>query len=344
MDAMTRCLITGASGFVGSNLAARLRAEGWEVRCLVRATSRVEHLEPLGVELARGRLDDSESLAAAVADVDYVFHVAGRTVAFHADQFTQDNVEGSRRLAAAAAAQPRPPVLTMVSSLAAGGTGTLKIPRTEDLPDAPVSAYGRSKLAAEAAVLAAAGKAPVSIVRPPMVFGQGDRASLQIFRGMKMLPVHPSPGMRRFPVSLIHVTDLCDALLRVALHGERVPRTGATGSAAGRPGEGKYYVAADRDITYGQMGQLAAAAAGWTVLTLPLPRPIFWAAGSIGEVVGRMRRRPSIINFDKIREATARGWVCSDKKIRQQLRYTPRATLEERFAETVKWYREQGWI
>lgn len=338
---MTRCLITGASGFVGTNLARRLREQNWTVRCLVRETSRVEELEPLGVELVRGSLHDVASLAAACADVDVVFHLAGRVAALRAAEYEHDNVEGTRQVAEACGGQSRPPVLVMVSSLAAGGPGTPQAPRRESDVEQPVSAYGRSKLAAERAMIAAAGRAPVSIVRPPMVFGQGDRASLQIFRGMKLLPVHPSPGLRRFPVSLVHVADLCDALVRVAIHGERV---GVDAVNHAGSGAGIYYVAADRNITYGELGQLASAAAGWAVATLPLPTPIFWLAGSIGEVVGRIRGKPSILNFDKVREATAKGWVCSDEKIRRELGYQPAATLETRFAETVAWYREHGWL
>jgi nucleoside-diphosphate-sugar epimerase len=337
---MTRCLITGASGFVGTNLAAHAQERGWQVRCLVRATSRVDRLKALNVELAPGHLHDAESLHAACTNVDVVFHLAGRVAALRASQYTFDNVEGSRQVAQACAAQMQPPVLVMVSSLAAGGPGTPAAPRQETDADQPVSAYGRSKLAAEAALVAAAGRSPVSIVRPPMVFGEGDRASLQIFRGMKMIPVHPSPGLRRFPVSIIHVADLCEALMRVARDGERANTSGDETTN----GQGVYYVAADRNITYGEMGQLAARAAGWAVAPLPLPTPIFWLAGSLGEAVGRLRGRPSIINFDKVREATARGWICSDEKIRRQLGYQPAATLESRFADTVAWYREHGWL
>jgi nucleoside-diphosphate-sugar epimerase len=336
---MSRCLITGASGFVGSNLASHLQREGWDVRCLVRQTSKLDQLEPLDVELVRGVLDDLGSLKTAATNVDVVFHLAGRTAALRASDFHRDNVEGTRRLAQACAAQPHPPTLVMVSSLAAGGPATLKSPRKETDPERPVSAYGRSKLAAEQAAMAE--NLPLSIVRPPMVFGQADRASLALFRSIKFLPLHLSPGLRRFPLSLVHVADLCDAMLRIAVDGERVD---LNGTQSPDPARGKYYVAADRHVTYGQLGQLAAAAAGWAVASVPLPTPIFWFAGSLGEAVGRLRKRPALINFDKVREATAKGWVCSDEKIRAQLGYRPAAPLEQRFAETVAWYREHGWL
>jgi nucleoside-diphosphate-sugar epimerase len=338
---MSRCLITGASGFVGSNLARRLTREGWDVRCLVRGTSRLDQIESLGAELVQGSLDDPESLKRAAAGVDAVFHLAGRTIAFRASDYMRDNAEGTRRLAEACEAAEQPPVFVMVSSLAAGGPGTPKAPRREEQAEKPVSAYGRSKLGAERALAVLAGKMPISIVRPPMVFGQADRASLQMFLQFKRLPVHPSPGFRRFPVSLIHVTDLCDAIVRIADRGERLP---AGGDGAAAIGVGKYYAAAERHVTYGQFGQLAARAAGWRIMPLPLPKPIFWFAASLGEAVGRLRKRPAIVNIDKVREATAKGWICSDEKIRAALGYKPGATLEERFAETVAWYREYKWI
>ena len=338
---MSRCLITGASGFVGSNLAQRLSRDGWEVRCLLRATSRLELLGNVPFERVEGGLSDADSLRRAVQGVDYVFHVAGRTAAFKASQYFEDNVEGSRRLAEACAAQPTPPGLLMVSSLAAGGTGTIKAPRTEANPEHPISAYGRSKLAAEQMLATYADRLAVSIVRPPMVFGHADRASLQLYRTLRKLPLHLSPGIRRFPVSLVYAPDLCDAIVRIAARGERLP---APADSPPNVSQGKYYVAANRDVTYSEMGRLAARAAGWRVAAIPVPTPIFWIAGAIGETVGRMRGRATLINFDKVREATARGWVCSDEKIRTTLGYQPAATLEQQFADTVEWYREHGWL
>ena len=338
---MRRALITGASGFVGSNLARRLTSAGWQVRCLVRPTSRTASLSTLGAELVAGSLADVASLQTAIAGVDIVFHLAGRVAAYRRDEFVRDNVEGTRAVAAAVAAQPSPPTLLFVSSLAAGGPGTIEHPRHENQSDRPVSAYGRSKLAAEAAAIeAAAGAAPVSIVRPPMVFGQGDRASLALFRSVKYMPFHLVPGLRRFPLSLVHVADLCAALELVAQHGERATPADADPQSGG----GRYYVAADRPVTYGELGRLAGRACGRLVAPVPAPRPLFWVAGAVGEVVGRVRRRPAILNFDKVRESMAPGWVCSDDKIRTALGYAPGAPLEDRLAETVNWYRAHGWL
>jgi nucleoside-diphosphate-sugar epimerase len=338
---MPRSLVTGATGFVGSNLAKHLRQQGWDVRCLVRDIQRAKHLEELGAELTLGRLDDFDSLVRAVADVDVVFHAAGRLHALTDQQFTADNVEGTRNVARACTETSRPPALIFISSLAAGGPSRPGEPRLEGDEDRPISAYGESKLAAERAAAALAYEVPLSIVRPPIIFGQRDLLGLKIFRGVQKLRLHVVPGLRKFPVSVVHVSDLCDALVRVAERGARVAP-----SSKGRPNTaaGTYHVAAERTIMYGELGRLAARAIGCRAVALPVPKILFWFLGGLAEVYGRMRGRPGLLNLDKIREAVAPGWECSDEKIRAELGYQPAATLEERFAETADWYREHGWL
>lgn len=333
---MSRCLITGASGFVGSNLAATLAAEGRPVRCLIRPTSNTQWLDALNVETVVGSLSDADSLQTAISGVSHVYHVAGRTTALRREEFTETNVQGSQRIAEACARQTTPPTLTMVSSLAAGGPGTAKQPRKESDPDTPVSAYGQSKLAAEHAVARFADRLPISIVRPPIIFGPADHASLALYRTLRASRLHLLPGYRSMAVSLIYVADLCHALAQVAERGARV--------VSGNHQRGVYYVAADRWVSYPEFGRLAGAAAGYRAIPVPAPRALFWVVGGVGELIGRLRRKPHLLNFDKVREALAPGWVCSDEKIRNELGYRPAAPLEQRFAETVAWYRREGWL
>ncbi|MCA9260252.1 MAG: NAD-dependent epimerase/dehydratase family protein [Planctomycetales bacterium] len=338
---MPRCLVTGVSGFVGRNLCCTLIRESWQVRGLIRRAEQGESLREAGGEAALGALADADSLDSALAGVDVVFHVAGRTAAFCEDEFRQDNVEGTRSVAAACARQSSPPKLVVVSSLAAGGPAPPDSPRTEILPATPISAYGRSKLDAEIAAREFAGQVNISVVRPPVIFGPGDRASLAMYRQMKFLPMHLSPGWSPLPISIVYVHDLCDALLRIALGGDRLAAHPADAEQAGA---GVYYVAGARNIDYAEMGKLAATAAGWAIAVIPVPLPIFWTLGTVGETIGRLRRRPVVLNRDKVREAAACGWVCDDAKLRRQLAYRPAAPLETQFEETVAWYRRERWI
>jgi len=334
-------LVTGATGFVGSNLVAHLLKQDWPVRCLIRDKLRAAPLQQLGAELSLGSLEDQESLDRATAETDVVFHLAGRIRALSSQEFIKDNAEGTRRVAEACAAQNNPPVMVLVSSMAAGGPSRPGTPRRESDTDQPVSDYGRSKLAAERAATALSNEVPISIIRPPIIFGPGDRSSLTIFRGVKSLRLHAVPGFRKFPVSIVYVADLCEALVRIAEGGERAV---ATKNGSSDSSTGKYYIAAERTIKYGELGSLAGQALGYSTLVLPLPKAFFWLAGGSIEILGQIRRRPTVLGIDKIREAVATGWECSDEKLRQGLGYQPTLPLEQRFAETAAWYRQHGWL
>jgi len=339
---MPRMLVTGATGFVGSNLVAHLRKQEWPVRCLVRDKDRAVPLEKLGAQLALGTLDNPQSIERAVAETDVVFHLAGRIRALNSQEFTKDNVDGTRHVAEACAAQEKPPVMVLVSSMAAGGPSRPGTPRRESDTDQPVSDYGRSKLAAERAATRLADEVPVSIIRPPIIFGPADRASLTLFQAVKSFRLHLVPGIRKFPVSIVHVTDLCEALVRIAERGERAVAAAQNGSSDNA--KGKYYIAAERTLQYGELGTLAGQAVGRSPLVLPLPKAIFWLMGGAIEIAGQIRRQPAAFGIDKIREAVAPGWECSDEKIRRELGYQPALPLEQHFEETATWYREHGWL
>ena len=338
---MAHALVTGGTGFVGANLVEHLRQYGWEVTCLVRSEARAQHLQSLGGRLVVGSLGDGESLHEAANGCDVVFHVAGRVHALRDEQFQRDNVEGTRNVARACAEQETSPTLVLVSSLAAGGPNKPGQPRREQDEDRPISAYGQSKLAAERAAAAVADEVPLSIVRPPIVFGQRDRSSLAIFRGVNRVRMHVVPGFRSFPVSVVHVADLCAALVRVAEQGQRVQQNS---NSHPETKAGTYFVAAERSLAYGDLGRLAGQALERTAIAMHLPKFLMWLAGGFVEVVGQVRGRPGLLNLDKVREATAPAWECCDEKIRSQLGFQQGASLEERFVETAQWYREAGWL
>ena len=203
-----KALVTGATGFVGSHLAEALRRRGDEVTALVRSPKKAEALAPLGVRVVAGDLDDAGSLVRAVEGQEVVFHVAGLVAARARSEFMRCNRDGTASLVAAATGRGRvalrPGVLD--GRRRAGRTGQAAH-RQE--PARPVTAYGRSKLAAEAAVTAGAFpgyRAPADGVRTARS------------RGAQGLPdgalgVAPVFGDGSQQLSAVHGADLANALV-----------------------------------------------------------------------------------------------------------------------------------
>lgn len=338
---MTTALVTGASGFIGPRLVARLQSAGYDVACLVRRSSNTARLDPLGVRLIVGDVTDPDSLPAALAGVDTVFHLAGKLHAKSLADFLLVNEHGASNLAHACARRETPPTLVLVSSVAAAGPSSPGSANTEDDPPRPISNYGRSKLAGEVAARRFALEAPITIVRPPVVFGPGDRDGLQLFRGLKYTRLHLVPQLKGLPLSLIHADDLADAIARAAEQGERAaPHTRESPAH----GSGLYYAADPRATSWAEAGRMAAAALGVRVLVVRRRKYPFIVPALVGDAVGRLTGKPTLFGMDKLREASASGWVCSNDKAEQQLGFRPAKPLEERYRETVDWYREHGWL
>jgi nucleoside-diphosphate-sugar epimerase len=336
-----RCLVTGATGFIGLHLVRALTAAGHETTCLVRASSRVDELRTLPVRFAAGNVTTGEGVAAAVAGQDVVFHLAGAVRGRTRDDFLRTNCDGVRHVVEGAARCANPPVVVVASSLAATGPSVDGRPHEPGDADRPVSFYGASKLAGEAEARRLAARVPITIVRPPIVFGGGDRASFDWFRSLAWLRLHVVPGFRAARFSLVHVDDLVEIFQRAALQGRRLPADAADSAA----GCGCYYAAADETPTYREIGRYVAGSLGIAhFATLPIPIALLRFVGWAGDGVGRVSGHPPAVGLDKVREAAAGSWICSSQTARDELAFRPAASLAEQFAATAAWYREQRWL
>lgn len=339
---MSRVLVTGASGFVGGHLVAALTHRGDDVRALVRPTSDVRRLKQLDVELLCGDIADADSVARAVDSVDVVYHVAGAIKARRYADLLRSNEQGVENVASACAACPAPPVLVVVSSLAAAGPAPPDRPLVESDAPRPVSNYGRSKLRGELAALRHAAAVPITVVRPPIVFGEADPAMALMFRPIARLGIHLVPSWRSRRFSLIHAADLAEALILAAHRGTRLEPAAA--SSPQRPA-GYYFVADRQQPTYAQLGRMIGQAVGrsW-VIVLPVPQPLAWPVAAASDLTARLRGRTSILSIDKMREATAGSWTCSPQRAEEELGFCVAAPLADRLAQTARWYRSAGWI
>ena len=177
---------------------------------------------------------------------------------------------------------------------------------------------------------------PITVVRPCIVFGAGDRGLVEVFKPITRLGTHVVVGTDDRRVSLVAVADLVECLLLAAEKGERL--------VPGVPGHGIYFAAAE-DVSYVELGMLIARALGKPQpRILRLPGWSMRTIGQFGDVMSRIRRRPGWVVRDRLRDVLAGSWTCSSAKARQQLGWSPAAPLADRLRETAQWYRDAHWL
>lgn len=327
-----RIVLTGATGFIGGRLAARLLADGHAVRALVR---RAQAPLPPGAERLVGALDDLAFLRGALAGADAVLHLAGRTKAFTSRGFFRVNEELTAALAEGVRRHaPEHAPLLYVSSQAAAGPGNAAPGVGEADQSAPVSQYGLSKLLGERAVQALAASRPVAVARPAMVYGPGDTAFVPLYRCMHkgVLPASGPVGQR---FSIVHVDDLVDGLC-LALAGL------AAGKTAAADGGSVLHFAGPQSFVWEDYAAAFGLALGRRVRVLRVPSWALLAAALGNTLCAGLGLPTSHLTLDKRREALAEGWFMDCARTRAALGWKPSLGLEQGARETLAWCREKG--
>ncbi|HEY8982099.1 MAG TPA: NAD-dependent epimerase/dehydratase family protein [Streptomyces sp.] len=327
---MTVFAVTGATGFVGRRLVRRLLDAGDEVVALVRPGSAHRLPDGPGVRRVTGDLVTGEGLGELVRGADHVVHLAALVKSPTVEGFRRCNEEGTRQLAERVAALASPPPLVLCSSLAAAGPSWAGRPRSEEDPPRPVSGYGRSKLAAEEAVRALSGRLPVSVVRPPVVYGPGDPAFLPSLLPMVRAGVVLKAGSGARGYSLVHVDDLCEALVSAALRGRRMRPE--------RPVDGVYSVSDGVTHTWEELCATLSRALGRRrpPLVVPVPLPLVGAVAWGAELLGGVRGVHPPLNRDKAIELRSPWWTCTTERAHRELGFTAAVPWETGITALVR--------
>ncbi|MCW2995406.1 MAG: NAD-dependent epimerase/dehydratase [Conexibacter sp.] len=319
---MSRILITGASGFLGRALAARLRADG-------DAVVGIDRIADAASDVVAGDTTDPDPWRARLDGCDAVLHTAAvvSNAVDHESQW-RVNVLGTQRVFAAARAAGVPRVVLLSSVRAFGDTG-FPDGVTEEHPVRPDgNPYVDTKIASEHVALQAhaAGGIEAVVVRPGDVYGPGSvpwvLKPLDAIRGGQFL----LPAMGRGIHSPVYVDDLVDGTVRAlrspAAAGEVFTLAGPRGVRSD-----EYF-----GYLYAMLGKRGP---------LGIPTPLAVALAHAADAANRARGRRNEVNAISMRYLARRG-TYSSAKARRVLGYAPAVELEEGMRRTEAWLRAEG--
>ncbi len=317
-----RVLVTGATGFVGSHITKTFVDVGYRVRYGARASSNTRWLDGLAVERVPLDLTRPEDLPRAVEGVDVLVHAAGVTRARRTGDYHRINAEGTHRLAAAAA-EAGVRRFVLISSLAARGPDTL----ARDDRDHPASAYGRSKLEAEAYLHAEGARMSVVALRLAAVYGPRDTDLLPLFKMARSgwLVIPSGPGL----LQPVYAADAARAALAA------VRETG---------GFGPYLVAETSRYTWRDVADELQRALERPVRVVRLPAATFELAGRSAEWVAKLRGFEPVFDERRARDLALHTWTCDPTGTEQALDWRAEVRLFEGLERTARWYQGAGWI
>jgi nucleoside-diphosphate-sugar epimerase len=296
------------------------------VTVLARSASKAAALAPLGVRVAAGDLHDRAALRRAVEGQDVVYHVAGVVAARSEAEFIVANRDGTRNLVEAVeeAGAGR---FVHVSSMAAAGPTIKGRPLTGDELPRPVTAYGRSKLAAEQIVTAS--RLAWSIVRPPMVYGPRDQEVLKVFR-LARFGLAPVLGDGTQELSAVHGADLAEALIAA----------GTSVASVGRA----YYACHPEIFTGAELARAVGRAMGKSPTVIHVPPLIGRGVLMVSEATARLTGRTTILTVDKANEFFQPAWTGDSAPLTRDTGWTATRDLRSGLEETYQWYRTAGWL
>jgi nucleoside-diphosphate-sugar epimerase len=300
-----RLAITGGTGFVGSHLIDVVLAAGHQVKALTRREQPPRH----GLEWIGGDLHDRDALERLVGDADAVIHVAGVITAQSAALFEKGNVAGT---------------LAMLAAATAGGVRRFVHVSSLAAREPNLSLYGASKAKAEELVHGSG--LDWAIVRPPAVYGPGDKETLELFR-MAKLGVMLMPPKGR--VSVIHVDDLARLLLALAAYS--APSNILIEEDDGKPS----------GWSHREFARALGAAVGTRPTIVSSPGVLLRLAARADQL---FRREKAKLTVDRAAYFSHRNWVVEPKRAAPPGLWQPKIETQYGLSDTAAWYRQQGWL
>jgi dihydroflavonol-4-reductase len=317
-----KTLVTGGTGLIGSHVVRGLVERGDDVRVTARATSRMDNLEGLDVEVVRGDALDRRAVRRALRDVERVFHCVGLTsLRASRRRLEEVNVQAAR-VVLDECLRAEVARVTFTSSVAAIGPAVAGSTADESSPFDPRAGaipYVAAKREAEMEALRMAARGlPVVIVSPAHVLGRGDlhRSSTDLVRRFLRREI---PAYVDGALNVVAVEDVARGHLLADERGE----------------VGERYILGNRNYTldrlFADLGRLSGVEP--PALKLPLA-----AALAFAEAAQRLPGRPLVTRLEVL--ASSMWWTYRNTKAKRELGWKP-SPHEDAIEETIAWYRER---
>ena len=322
--------VTGASGFIGTNLCRFLKERGHKVVAVVRSEKGARQLEDIELEKKFADLDNNRNLEEAFAGTDAIIHLAA--LFNHPEASWEDyrrvNVDGTLRVMEAAIRCGVPRVVHCSTIGVATGAGSM--PYSEKTPYSPPGwdKYETTKCDGEKVALSYHKKngLAVVVIRPAQVYGPGDRSKAKFYRMVKKgIIVNPGTTLKH----LIFVEDLCRAFELAAVH-EKAP--------------GEIFIIGNQHaIPLKDLIELVALQLGVKPPTITIPAtPVVWVCALVEWIAGALRMKPPI--FRRSMDFFVKSVEFDVEKARRVLGFESRVDVREGIAQTAAWYEANGMI
>lgn len=323
---MNRVLVTGATGFIGANVARVLLERGYRVRVLVRPSSDLGNIENLDVEIVTGDLRDALSVHAAVAGCDEVYHVAAEYNFWSPDpsQTYKSNVEGTRHVMEAAL-QCGVRRVVYTSTVGTMGLADQPLACDENTPMTNgqlTSHYKRSKLEAEHVALSYVTRGlPVVVVNPSAPIGPWDRKPTPTGKIIVDFVLGKMPAYLNTGLNLIHVHDVAVGHWLAAQKG-RI---------------GERYILGHQNLTLQEILGMLSQITNLPAPRVRIPYAVAWMAGLVSTTVSDwVTRRPPAVALEAVKMARRHMFFDASKAVREL--GLPQTSVEKALEDAVEWF------
>ena len=323
-------LVTGANGFIGSHLVDQLLDFGCVVHGLVRHSSNLKWLDASKIHLHKVDLARPGFTVPALEELDFVFHCAGLTKAKSRSGYFQVNATACSNLYEQCQKRgSRIKSIVHLSSLAATGPSPQGSLVDEITPCKPVTFYGQSKLAGEEIALQYSQSLPITVIRPPVVYGPREE---NFFNFIKLIQKGwgLQIGEAGKELSLIYVSDLVEAMLKASDPSKE---------------KGKSYFVTDGNVyVWEQVAKECARIMNVQLRALKVPEAVLVPVALFFEAWSSFSSKPALFDRQRMIDIRQSSWSASPENFFKVFDFEPKFELSRGLTETITWCQQEKWL